>query len=509
MIRKATLNDAEALLGIYKYYVENTAITFEYEVPTLEEFRARIEKTQKKYPYIVAEEEIGGVSRILGYAYASCFKDRPAYDHCVESSIYVTPGSRRTGIGSKLLDELEIQLMQQNILNINACIAVPKTDDDEFLTRDSVCFHEKKGYRLIGTFHDCGYKFNHWYDMVWMEKMLGDHVTIHTAKPLPYGKYRLGESPAYDEKSDILSWVDIIDGTLYMTKYSDASPNKISAVRFDRMIGAVVPLPDNRIASADIAARSAVADIAARSALPSVPTYVVAASDGLYIYDGEKRKILDLRNEYETYQRSNDAKIDPAGRLWFGSVVEGNEHPHGGNLYSFESPALRSDAIPDCNFGGADTVSAGDSDAISTSSNNAGILKKKWLGTKLSNGMAWNKAADKFYFSDSVEKSVFVFDYNKESGDISNRRVLRNIQVGVPDGMCIDEDDNIYLAIWGGSRVEHINTSTGELLDFIEVSARHVSSCCFAGKGRLVITSSGEGLEGDDDGKLFIADVRV
>ena len=72
VIRSASVNDAEALLNIYAYYVENTAITFEYDVPTLEEFTHRIENTLKKYPYLVAEKD----GEILGYAYAGVFKDR-------------------------------------------------------------------------------------------------------------------------------------------------------------------------------------------------------------------------------------------------------------------------------------------------------------------------------------------------------------------------------------------------------------------------------------------------
>ncbi len=171
-IRVATPGDAEALLGIYAYYVKETAITFEYDVPTVEEFRGRIENTLKKYPYLVAEEE----GKIVGYAYASAFKTRAAYDHSVETSIYVAKDCRRSGLGSLLLEELEKTLGKMNILNVNACISVPDGEEDEYLTFGSVRFHEKKGYKLVGTFHECGYKFSRWYNMVWMEKMLGEHV---------------------------------------------------------------------------------------------------------------------------------------------------------------------------------------------------------------------------------------------------------------------------------------------------------------------------------------------
>lgn len=171
-IRTAAVSDAEELLAIYRPYVETTAITFEYLVPTVQEFRTRIENTLRKYPYLVAESE----GHIAGYAYASAFKTRAAYDWSVELSVYVEMGSRQCGIGSALYTRLEELLQRQNICNANACIAYPK-EEDETLTRDSVRFHEKMGYRQVGMFHDSGYKFDRWYNMIWMEKMIGEHVT--------------------------------------------------------------------------------------------------------------------------------------------------------------------------------------------------------------------------------------------------------------------------------------------------------------------------------------------
>jgi L-amino acid N-acyltransferase YncA len=170
-IRKASYDDAEELLKIYTPYVNNTAISFEYEVPSLEEFRGRIANTLKRYPYLVAEYE----GEIVGYAYAGAFKSRAAYDWAVETTVYVRQDERRNGIGRKLYAALEEILKKQGILNMNACIAVPE-GKDEHLTKDSPAFHEKMGFRMVGTFHKCGYKFNHWYDMVWMEKKIGEHL---------------------------------------------------------------------------------------------------------------------------------------------------------------------------------------------------------------------------------------------------------------------------------------------------------------------------------------------
>jgi phosphinothricin acetyltransferase len=169
-IRTATVNDADNLLKIYAPYVEHTAITFEYEVPTISEFKQRIENVLKKYPYLVAVKD----GEILGYTYASTFKDRAAYDWAVETSIYVRMDKKRQGIGSLLYNALENVLKCQGILNLNACIAYTENEDD-YLTNDSVRYHEKNGYKTVAHFHKCGYKNNTWYDMVWMEKFIGEH----------------------------------------------------------------------------------------------------------------------------------------------------------------------------------------------------------------------------------------------------------------------------------------------------------------------------------------------
>lgn len=170
-IERATVEDARELLEIYAPYVENTAISFEYKVPDEEEFRGRIRDISSKYPYIKAVDEDG---RILGYAYAGSFKSRAAYDWSVETTIYVKEDKRGGGVGRTLYEALEASLIRMGILNLNACIAY--TDkEDEHLTNASMHFHKKLGYSLVGTFHQSGYKFDQWYDMIWMEKMVGHH----------------------------------------------------------------------------------------------------------------------------------------------------------------------------------------------------------------------------------------------------------------------------------------------------------------------------------------------
>lgn len=169
-IRTANLSDAKQLLEIYAPYVEKTAVTFEYEVPSLNEFRERINFTLQKYPWILAEQE----GKITGYAYSGSFVGRAAYDWSAEVSVYVREDWRGKGTGRKLYAAIEEISRAQNILNLNACIASPVVED-EYLTRNSIQFYAHMGYTVVGEFHKCGYKFNTWYDMVWMEKILGGH----------------------------------------------------------------------------------------------------------------------------------------------------------------------------------------------------------------------------------------------------------------------------------------------------------------------------------------------
>lgn len=181
VIRPATPDDAEALSEIYAPYVTDTAITFEYIAPDKAEFEKRIEKTLERYPYIVAEK--GGI--IAGYAYTGPFKERAAYDRSVETSIYVAMNCRRGGIGKALYRELERISRMQNVTNMYACIACTDFPDGH-LDNNSVEYHEHMGYKTVGKFAKCGFKFGTWYDMVFMEKIINDHSTA--GEFIPYRK---------------------------------------------------------------------------------------------------------------------------------------------------------------------------------------------------------------------------------------------------------------------------------------------------------------------------------
>ena len=184
-VQPVTTDDAQALLDIYAPYVRETAVTFEYDVPSLSEFEDRIRNISTILPYIKAVDEN---EKILGYAYAGKFKARRAYDWSVEVTVYVRRDNRGKGIGCMLYKALEKSLAEIGILNMNACIAVPKSVD-EHLTDASRLFHEQMGFEPVGTFHNSGYKFNTWYDMIWMEKMIGEHRAEQAE--VTFGKWKL------------------------------------------------------------------------------------------------------------------------------------------------------------------------------------------------------------------------------------------------------------------------------------------------------------------------------
>lgn len=172
-IRFAKPEDAKELLKIYAYYVTDTAISFETEVPSEEEFKLRIEEVLKSYPFIVACKD----DEILGYAYLHSFVGRKAYELSAETTIYLNPDKKKMGIGKKLYSVLEDIAKAQNITNLYSCIGYVDKED-EYLNNNSVQFHEHIGFRMVGKFENCGHKFGRWYHMVWMEKIIGEHGDI-------------------------------------------------------------------------------------------------------------------------------------------------------------------------------------------------------------------------------------------------------------------------------------------------------------------------------------------
>lgn len=178
-IRIARPEDAEAILGIYAPYIENTSVTFEYEVPSVSEFAVRMENIQKKYPWIVYEEN----EEILGYAYGGPMLTRAAYQWTVESSVYVSEKVKGKGIGSQLYDVLLDTLTKQGFC---VCYALVIAENAA-----SVKMHEKYGFSRVGFLENSGYKFAGWHSVIIMEKRLNDFVAM-PEKVIPIGELKYG-----------------------------------------------------------------------------------------------------------------------------------------------------------------------------------------------------------------------------------------------------------------------------------------------------------------------------
>ena len=166
-VRDARPEDAKRLLEIYSYYIENTAVSFEYKVPTVEEFEERIRKISNKYPYLVCHKD----GQIIGYVYAGSYSPREAYAWTVTTSIYLDKDARRQGAGKFLYAELEKRLKERGIINLLAGVAHVEVED-EYLTHDSLKFHMKEGYEQVARMKTVGKKFDRWYDLVWLQKKI-------------------------------------------------------------------------------------------------------------------------------------------------------------------------------------------------------------------------------------------------------------------------------------------------------------------------------------------------
>ncbi len=173
-IRIAQIEDVEDILRIYAPYVLNTNITFEYNVPTLDEMKARMQKTLETYPYLVALDD----ERIIGYAYASPFHSRAAYQWGSELSIYLDQHYHGQSIGKKLYSVLLALLKCMNVQNVYACITHPNEKSEKF--------HAFFDFQMVGCFHRAGYKMGNWHDVIWMEKAI-DHQQ-HVEALIPFSQ---------------------------------------------------------------------------------------------------------------------------------------------------------------------------------------------------------------------------------------------------------------------------------------------------------------------------------
>lgn len=156
--------DARETLDIYANYIENSDITFEYEVPGVEEYRKRISDCLREFPFIKC---VDSDEKIVGYAYAGRYRARPAYGWDAELSVYIDKDHQGKGLGKKLYSALMGLLYCQNIVNVYGCIAGGNPESE--------ALHVAMGFRKIGTFTNTGYKNGSWIDTVWYEKNIMPH----------------------------------------------------------------------------------------------------------------------------------------------------------------------------------------------------------------------------------------------------------------------------------------------------------------------------------------------
>jgi L-amino acid N-acyltransferase YncA len=164
----------EAVQAIYAHYVCTNLATFELEPPTVDQMLSRrADILQGGYPYLVAHRD----EEVVGYAYGSAYRSRPAYRHTVEDSIYVAPGMRQAGIGSALLRELIRQCEQRGFRQMVAVVG-------NSANAGSLKVHEALGFARVGTLGCVGYKFGQWVDTVLMQRPLGDGAASPGALPV-------------------------------------------------------------------------------------------------------------------------------------------------------------------------------------------------------------------------------------------------------------------------------------------------------------------------------------
>lgn len=171
--RIATLSDCDAILEIYRPYVESTAVTFETAVPSSAEFYERMQEILKQYPYLVAESD----GEILGYAYASAYRSRAGFLWSPELSVYVRQGHHGNGIGSHLYAALLDILRLQGYQNACSVVSHPNVESEKL--------HHRFGFRCVGVQKRCGYKCGHWCDVALFERPLGNYPQP-PSEPIPF-----------------------------------------------------------------------------------------------------------------------------------------------------------------------------------------------------------------------------------------------------------------------------------------------------------------------------------
>lgn len=276
------------------------------------------------------------------------------------------------------------------------------------------------------------------------------HVNVgiieYKAQVLIDKRFLLAEGPVYIEKSDSLLFVDIDADAFFL---HDLKTGALEKFEVGQRLGAAVPAKSGR--------------------------YVLAMTTGVYLYGEEHLQLICRPDGLTADLRLNDAKCDPAGRFLFGTIPLFYETSEPGSLYSLEAD---------------------------------GSSKKLDITPRISNGMAWSADGKTMYYNDSDTKGTDAFDYDMETGAISRRRRVFSTE-RVPDGMAIDSEGMLWVALWGGYKVVRVNPADGNIIGEVPVPAENVTSCCFGGVDykTLFITTSSHG--DDSTGCIYAANVGI
>ena len=247
----------------------------------------------------------------------------------------------------------------------------------------------------------------------------------------------LGEGPLWDDSKKQICWVDILNGNIHEWSPKTGTSNTISV---GQMIGAIV-ISDNG-------------------------NYLAAMKDGFGYVNRKTGKVDMITNPEKDLpeNRFNDGKCDPLGRFWAGTMPIA-EDKSSGSLYVLDA------------------------------SLNVG---KKESNISISNGLAWSLDHKTLYFIDSPTRKVVAYDYDKDNGELTNKRTVITIaeEDGFPDGMTIDNEGMLWVAHWGGWQVARYDPGTGKKLLSITMPVAQVTSCAFGGETMedLYITSARKGL---------------
>ena len=207
---------------------------------------------------------------------------------------------------------------------------------------------------------------------------------------------------------------------------------------------------------------------------------IVAMQSGFYIYDIQTKELTFISDPEDDKpgNRFNDGKCDPAGRFWAGTMSMSQENS------------------------AAKSAPPGSLYQIKLLKDGTAIIKKMLGDVIISNGIAFSPDNSTMYFNDTPLRKISAFDYDIVSGEISNRRFVFDLPDGIgdPDGMCIDTEGMLWIALWNGFRVIRLDPLEGKIIGTIPIpEVRNVTSCCFGGKdlNELYITTSSNGIEND------------